>query len=173
MFGPQGRVSRTFADIRRRGLPPLKHIETWKRVSTPSECTIIPNAEVKKRLKSVSNAFAQVENISLGNLDLCLPPNSSIEIKPAQITIVTRVCKIDFSIQDGFLEHSSSLPGTNYAQPLFEGAPRYSTTMFGVRVTTEFFALRAQDRLIDKYQDWAKRVVSGARVWLEGPAPTS
>jgi hypothetical protein len=31
--------------------------------------------------------------------------------------------------------------------------------MFSVRVTTEFFALRAQE-LIDKYQDWAKRVVS-------------
>lgn len=49
--------------------------------------------------------------------------------------------------------HMSSLPGTNAAQPLLpDGSPRYSYTIFGVRVTTEFFALRAQDRFIEKYE---------------------
>jgi hypothetical protein len=145
-------------------------IQTWTRTSAPSECTIITNEEVRKRLKDISNLFAKVEQISLGNFNLCLPPNSSIEIKPTQITIVTGVCKIEFAIQEGYLEHMSSLPGTNLAQPLYDGVPRYSTTAFGIRATTEYFALRAQDRLIEKYQDWAKRVVSRAKIWLEGPA---
>ena len=148
-------------------------IQTWRGTSTPSECTIVTNAELKKQLKDISNAFAKVEQIGLGDFNLCLPPNSSIEIKPTQITILTRVCKIEFAIQEGFLEHMSSLPGTNLAQPLYEGAPRYSTTAFGIRAITEYFALRAQDRLIEKYRDWAKRVVSGARIWLEGPASYS
>jgi hypothetical protein len=143
--------------------------ETWKGVSTPSECTTIRNVEVMRRLKEISNTFAEVQQVSLGNRDLCLPPNSSLEIKPDQVTIITRVCKMTFALQ--VLSYMSNHPdGTLAPPPLFEGAPRYSTTNLGIRVTTEYFALRAQDRLIDKYQGWATRVVSGARIWLEGPA---
>lgn len=147
--------------------------ETWQRLSTPSECTTITDAEIKQRLGDISNSFAKVESISMGNQNLCLPPHSSIEIKPAQITIITRICRIDFAIQEPFMMHMSSLPGTNAAQPLLaDGSPRYSYTIFGVRVTTEFFALRAQDRFIEKYRGWAGRVVSGAERWIEGATPT-
>jgi hypothetical protein len=148
--------------------------ETWKGVSTPSECTTILNVEVKKRLKDISNAFAGVQQISLGDRDLCLPPHSSMEIKPDQVTITTRICKISFALQEQFLSTMSIYPGGTAAPPpMFEGAPRYSTTNLGIRVTTEYFALRAQDRLIDKYKDWATRVVSRARIWFEGPATAS
>ena len=145
--------------------------ENWMTVSKPGECTAISTAEVKKRLNNISNAFADVPEISPGNFNICLPPNSSMEIKPDHITITTSVCEIAFAVQ--MLSNMSNYPGNYTAPPMFQGAPRYSTTDFGIRVTTTYFALRAQDRLIDKYKSWTTSVVSRARIWLEGPAAVS
>lgn len=44
-----------------------------------------------------------------------------------------------------------------------DGLPRYATVDIGARATTEFAALRAQDRDLAKYQKWANRLVEGVK----------
>jgi hypothetical protein len=146
-------------------------MSTWQMSSAPSECTTVDLVAIKQRLTDVNNSYANVQQISFLSRGLCLPPHSKLEIKESEIIITTRICKITLLVIDGFAMHSSTLPGASREIELLpDGSPRYGTTTLQLRATIEYFSLRAQDRYIAKYRDWANRVVAGAKEWLEGPA---
>jgi hypothetical protein len=136
--------------------------------SKPDECTTVTKAQLQKLLLDAGNFFAD-GNMFFGPQALCLPPRSTIEVRPDALILINPFCDISFA-----LEASGSVayyqPGTGaLEQPtLLNGESKLETRTTGIRVTVRCSAVRAQHRDMPKYQDWSKRVVSGAQNWFMG-----
>jgi hypothetical protein len=147
----------------------------WAGLSTPKECTKIDGTSIRQQLRKTGNIFADAAFGQLSD-SLCLPPNSSLTITSIStptstsrvLSLTSPVCEISFYSKD-FIIWSSTTPGNNNAPSpqLPDGTVRYANVDHGVRATITYFALRAQDRDLSKYQSWAKRVVAGATQWFE------
>jgi hypothetical protein len=157
-------------------------ITLWSRVSKPNECTLIPMNTIRRQLKASGNMFADIQIALMGdNASLCLPPHALLEITPNVVRIRSLVCSISFTLQEPFAEiriadpHAvaiAKLTGqliSTDSPKLPNGSPRYVMVTTGARANVGFGALRAQDRNLSKYQDWAKRVVDGVKGRFEQP----
>jgi hypothetical protein len=136
--------------------------------SKPGECTMVTKGQLHKMLSDAGNFFADA-NMFSGPQVLCLPPQSKIQVSSDGLLLTNPLCDISFT-----LEPSGSVayyqPGTGaMVQPtLPNGEPKLETRITGIRVTVRCSALRAQHRDMPKYQDWTKRIVSGAQNWFMG-----
>lgn len=136
--------------------------------SHADECTEVTRAQLRTLLLDAGNAFAD-GNMFFGYQALRLPPKSTIEVKAGSVVLQNPLCKISF-----VLELSGSVafyePGTGaLVQPtLPNGELKLETRLTNIRVTVRCSAMKAQHRQMPKYQDWSKRVVSGAQSWFMG-----
>jgi hypothetical protein len=134
--------------------------------SRPHECTMITTDEIRTKLLNAGNSFADA-GTSLRSL--CLPPRSALQVAADGVTLLNPFCEISF-----VLEPSG---GISYTQPfthglthpkLPNGESALETRATNIRVTTRYSRMRAQHRDMPKYQDWSKRLVSGAQNWFMG-----
>jgi hypothetical protein len=63
-------------------------------LSAPHECTHISLDQLRRNLAQAGNMFANAENIGMGRVSICLPPNSTIDVTANSVVLTTRVCQI-------------------------------------------------------------------------------
>src|SRR6266566_2799236 len=112
------------------------------------------------------NLFAE-GNVFFGAQSLCLPPRSRLRIASDGVTITNPFCKISFTV----VPSGSILfvkPGTQGLEQavLPNNEPQFETRVTGIRVMVHYTGIRAQHRDMPKYQDWSKRVITGAQNWF-------
>jgi hypothetical protein len=122
-------------------------------LSAPHECTHFSVDQLRGKLTQAGNMFANAENIGMGIVSLCLPPNSTIDVTANSVVLTTRVCQISIDL--------------SFAAGHFPD-PRNATVVMGTRATVRYYAYRAQARDLIKYQAWAKRLVEGLKTRFPG-----
>jgi hypothetical protein len=141
-------------------------ITTWEPLSAASDCTAIAIDQLRAKLASVGNIFANAV-ATFTNRRLCLPPKSTVVVTANSVVLTARVCQISINLREPFVTMSSNDPAqpTSATMPLLaNGQPRYANVVMAGRVTVEYFGLRAQARNLAKYQKWVKRIVEGIKV---------
>jgi hypothetical protein len=134
--------------------------------SKPDECTVITKDQLRRMLLDAGNSFADGDML-FGRQSQSLPPRSALQVRADGLTLTNPFCEISF-----ILEPSGGIvftrPGTHaLEQPLLpNGEPTLETRAAGIRVTVRSSAIRSQHRDMPKYQEWSKRVVSGAQSWF-------
>lgn len=137
---------------------------------------------IREKLRAAGNIFADIQLGMRGqNASLCLPPNAILDVTENSVAIRSRVCSVSFMLQEPFSSmmtlnpaevaaaRKTKQPISATVEKLPDGSPRYSIVTIGARTTVEFDSLRAQDRNLDKYQQWTKRVAEGLKTRLEWP----
>jgi hypothetical protein len=150
------------------------------RLSKPDECALVTIDTIRKKLKASGNMFADISIGMMGDkASLCLPPHAVLDITQNSVAIRSYVCSITFTLQEPMSSMMTIDPHVVAAsrltrQPiraevptLADGSPRYLTVDIAARATVEIASLRAQDRDLSKYQNWAKRVVEGVNARFE------
>lgn len=133
--------------------------------SKSEECTPITQDLVIKKLHAAGNSFASSGQY-LPNWHLCLPPNSTMVISSDGLILENPFCKISFTLQSaGWV--SNIKPETQYSPLLPNGDSRYETRVINIKANVTYFALRAQNVEMPKYQSWATRTLDGLRNWFE------
>jgi len=140
-------------------------LQTTRGVSEPRECSSFAEPDLRERLRSAHNDFADAPFI-VASGKLCLPPGTTLEISADTVTLQNPFCRIVF-----VAEHPSHAilnvdPESHGYIPLPSGEPRFEIRTMGLNVETTFFALRAQHRDSGRYRAWAARIVDGARAWF-------
>jgi hypothetical protein len=153
------------SEVRVRG-PSVGTITTIQPLSRPTECTIVTSTQLQAMLASSGNVFVAGP---MPREQICLPPNSSLVLAGSSLAIITPFVRIEFDVGPS----ASAMfvqPGTPaiVAPTLPDGSPQYETRVHSVRATTVYAGIRAQHRDIERYQQWAERVVNGAQTWFEG-----
>ena len=152
-------------EVRVQG-PSLGTITTVEPLSKPAECSTITSTQMEALLAKAGNAFASVP---LFRAQICLPPDSSLDVQDSSLSITTPFVRISFAVEPiGGVMFVKPGTGTQEAPRLPDGSPQFETRAHSVRATTEYTWIRAQHRDIDRYQRWAERVVTGAQRWFEG-----
>lgn len=134
---------------------------TAHRVSTPRECSIFREADLHARLTTAHNLFYDAAITMIGG-ELCLPPQTILNITGQSVTLRNRMCEIVFE-----LDVPDSIVYGRPGSGGLDGLERYATRVLGFNVSTKFFALRAQHPDSIRYKAWASRVVENARLWFE------
>jgi hypothetical protein len=150
--------------------------------SKPDECTLVTKDQLRTMLLNVGNSFAD-GNMFFGQQFLSLPPRSTLQVTAAGVTLTNPFCELSFALEpSGGVRYgrlaTDEKPLTTAAavddwikrsQPsLPNGEPVFESRTTGIRVTVRYSAIRAQHRDMSKYQDWSKRLVSGAQNWFMG-----
>ncbi len=142
-------------------------IMTTNPQSKPEECTTLTAAQITALLTGAGNSFARVQPAISGGRSICLPPDSTFEVREKALVVRTPICQMSFTV-DLADAISYSQPGSGGQTPqLPSGGARYETRWVGFDVETTYFALRAQHRHSAKYREWCTRVISHAREWFE------
>lgn len=132
--------------------------------SAPDQCHQLTSDAVRRKLERVGNPFAAARLFS--HQQVCLPPGSQVELKRDAILIDTPLLALRFDFaasgSGNFVK-----PGGDEAPVLGDGKPQFVTSFVGLNVTTAYSRIRAQNRQMQKYKDWALRVVTGAQEWFE------
>lgn len=136
------------------------------RMSSPSDSTVFEQAEIQSKLLKAGNLFANTfgSNVFVSSSKLFFPIRSTIKIGSTNFSIQNPVCKINFEVE----QYVSLFPGYTKAeiqQPVEQRKPDIHVVK--LNATTTFFALHAHDPERGKYEEWAKRLVSRAKGWLE------
>jgi hypothetical protein len=148
--------------------------------SRPDESTVVTKDQLRTMLLNVGNSFAD-GGMFFGQQFLSLPPRSTLQVTAIGVTLTNPFCEISFTLEpSGGVRYGrvASEPLTTAAavddwlkrsQPaLPNGESVFETRATGIRVTVRYSAIRAQHRDMPKYQDWSKRLVSGALNWFMG-----
>jgi hypothetical protein len=141
-------------------------ISRWRSLSTADECTAFTAEQLRTKLATAVNMFANAA-ISFTQAKLCLPPKSTIVITANTVVLTTRVCQISIEFEEPFVMMSSSdpaQPNTASMPLLANGEPRFANVVIAGRVTVKYFGSRAQARNLAKYQSWARRITDGLKV---------
>jgi hypothetical protein len=117
-------------------------------VSTPRQCTVFREEDLRSRLTVAGDLF-QGAPIMLTGGELCLPPQTTLEISAQSVVLRNPICEILFVVD---------VPGAvRYGKPKTQPTTheeQYETRVLGFDVKTTFFALRAQHRDSAKYHNW-------------------
>ena len=154
-------------------------VTQWVGLSPPEECSSVSVETIREKLRAAGNIFAETENITFGRPTICLPPHAVLDLTQNSVSVRSRVCGIIFTLQEPFSSmmgvdphelaaaKANGQPVTATVPTLSDGSPRYRTVDIAARATVEFAGLRAQDRDLAKYQDWARRVTEGVKTRFE------
>jgi hypothetical protein len=152
----------------------LGTIQRFQFLSSPDkteQCTKVNIAKIQGQLRKIGNSFADYKLQGMPFEYMCLPPNSSIDITPDRVVIDTPYCTIRFDVE-GMVMSQFSSPGSPQERPTLQnGQPRFETRTGIIRITINYNRLRAQSRMMGKYQAWANDVVARARTWFSTEAP--
>jgi hypothetical protein len=150
--------------------------------SRPDECTVVTKDQLRTMLLNVGNSFAE-GGMFFGQQFLCLPPRSTLQVTAVGVILTNPFCEISFTLEPSGGVHygrpaSGEKPPSTAAEVadfierseprLPNGEPVFERRATGIRVTVRYSAIRAQHRDMPKYQDWSKRLVSGAQNWFMG-----
>jgi hypothetical protein len=136
--------------------------------SKPDECAVITKDDIRNMLLKAGNWFSE-GNVFFGGQSLCLPPGSKLRVTNDGIRITNPFCEISFTVvpSGSVLFVKPGTQGLNQAL-LPNGEPEFETRATGIRVTVRYTGIRAQHRDMPKYQDWSKRITTGAQNWFMG-----
>ncbi len=139
---------------------------TVQRSSKDVECTLFTPDQIKTRLGSAGNLFAE-SPLPMTSGALCLPPRTTLAITSEALVIANPYCRISFALRpSGSVDYMN--PGTGEEiRHLLSKEARFETRLTGLEVEIHRLALYSQHRDAPKYYDWARRLVQGARVWFE------
>ncbi len=101
-----------------------------------------------------------------GRKELHLPPSSNISIGRTNISIRSPFCEISFEFEEAEGMHFEK-PGDETRPMMTNGEPRFVTYVVPTRVTTRFLKLRTHHPERSDYENWTKRLIVKARLWLE------
>jgi hypothetical protein len=133
-------------------------------LSKPSECSKVGEEELRSKLRSAGNVFANVP-VSLTMNDVCLPPGTIVQVSPTALVLRNPVFQIVLEIEDP--------GGVNFVQPdgnaevpkLPDGRPRFENHLRGLNIEITFLALRAYHPHRERYEEWSKRLVERLTRW--------
>lgn len=136
-------------------------------ISSGADCTAFSQSDLQAILKTAGSPFAGLP-LSLVGGRLCLPPGSTIRMSTTGLEIRTPYCTVSFVVEPS-QSVSYAEPGSQGQVPQARsGGPRFETRLTAIRSTVKYSWVRAQSRDMEKYVQWAQRVVNGARLWFEG-----
>jgi hypothetical protein len=139
-------------------------VGTKQRVSNTSDSTSVSLDSIKAQLASSGNLLAG--HFRSHGPEMRLPLGSKLSIERRSIRVVTSVCDISFEIEpSGAVDFID--PTTNAVSQRVDGHPQFENRLIGVRIKTQFRALRAKSPSRQKYEDWFKRLIAGSRECLE------
>jgi len=133
-------------------------------LSKPSECSKVGEEELRSKLRSAGNVFANAP-VSLTMNDICLPPGTIVQVSPTALVLRNPVFQIVLEIEDprgvSFVQ-----PGSNAEVPkLPDGRPRFENHVRGLNIEITFLALRACHRQRERYEEWSKHLVEQLTRW--------
>jgi hypothetical protein len=102
---------------------------------------------------------------------MCLPPRSSIDVRPSTVLIKTPFCQIRIDIEELWISRHSEMPGTNDMPMTKDNRPRFETRTGIIRTTVKYDWILAQSREMPKHETWANDVVERARKWFDPEFP--
>ena len=135
-------------------------------LSRPSECTKVTDQEIRALLRKAGNSFADMPH-KIAFTDICLPPNTALDISSTAVILRNPVVRIELTIDDP--------GGGNYIQPgsttmevpqLPDGHPRFETYLRALNIEITFSRFRANHPLREKYEQWSKSVVERLNIWF-------
>ena len=157
-----------------------------------SDCTKLSFKEIRLTLSQKRNLFSDVPFFPVDNLNICLPPQSTISVVNARqdstywlgvnghkypaykggdkVVLRNPYCQISLHPTVISVHLSSPRSGSESANagPLFTRTPPQSADVLAhVDIDVYFFALRSQSRKIGMYRDWTKRIVKEAQEWWD------
>jgi hypothetical protein len=137
-----------------------------------AECAKVEITEIQSKLRQIGNVFADYKPTLTPSSFMCLPPRSSLLIKPNEISIRTPFCEIRFVVEQPWIMKSNGKPGTTVGDVFLpDGKQRFETRDGIIRATIGYERFRAQSREMPKYQNWANDVVDRARKWFDPTVP--
>ena len=140
-------------------------VMTWQRMSQPSECTNVDETQLRRLLERTGNIYAEAPLHVIGG-NLCLPPKTSISLTEVKLEITNPFVQLVFLLQpSGAVSYMK--PGTGSAVSLPNGGSQYETRLIGIQVDINFRALRANHRVMPKYQAWTADLLRETRKWFE------
>jgi hypothetical protein len=141
-------------------------VMTWQRISQPSECTNVDQAQLHHLLERAGNIYAGAPLRIMGS-NLCLPPKTRISLTEGRLEIANPFVQVVFLLQpSGAVSYVE--PGTGLGVSLPSGGSRYETRLIGIQVDINFRALRANHRVMPKYQAWTADLLRETMKWFEG-----
>jgi hypothetical protein len=142
---------------------------TFNRVSAPKDCASFTLAQLNSQLVDAGNVLAPVGVQGDGNVDICLPPATSLHVRADSFTLENPFCRIDFAIGvKGTVLYVH--PTSRSRENLPSGESRYEERPIGIRLTVSWSPWRAQSRDLPRYRAWVDRLTAGLREWFEGRA---
>lgn len=123
--------------------------------SRPDECTLISRDKIVDELIRSGNPFAGAAKKFLDDRQICLPPNSQVEISNGTLNLTNPFCQISFTF-----DLQASVMNTS---------PEREEKILGIRGKITYFSLRAQHVEMPKYELWTKDIVNGLKSWYGTP----
>jgi hypothetical protein len=134
------------------------------------QCTKVGWEMIQGMLRQANNAFADFKPTGLFQF-MCLPPRSSIDVRPSTVLIKTPFCQIRIDIEELWISRHSEMPGTNDMPMTKDNRPRFETRTGIIRTTVKYDWILAQSREMPKHETWANDVVERARKWFDPEFP--
>ena len=141
-------------------------ITTTHGPSNEKDSKVLLEKDLRTALSLADNAFSQAPLLIMTGR-LCLPPKTELTISGKSLTLRNPVCQIRFTFDRLVLDLRNPATAEIEVAKLPNGEPQFETRNVGIVVETTYFALRAQHRQKRKYEEWATRLVNGAREWFE------
>jgi hypothetical protein len=134
-------------------------------VSKSDECSAYSEIEIKQMLSVAHNAFANAPlKIFAGKL--CLPPHTDLRISNDSVTLKNPFCQLVFTVSNPAHMILNVDPLSRMFVDLGNGESRYEIRTMGIKAESIFFALRAQSRSHQQYEDWTNRLTDGVSDWF-------
>jgi hypothetical protein len=130
------------------------------------QCTKITSAYLEDQMIKAGNTFAGAKLQGMPFDYMCLPPNSTLTLDAEKVAIKTPFCAIVFGVDQMPIEWDNRKPEAINMDMMADGHPRYTTRVGLIRASIKYDWLRAQSRLIPKYQTWANDVLDRAGKWF-------
>lgn len=150
-------------------------MQSFKRVSTDTDCTVVSPTEVKRQLESSGNLFADLDLTILGPAGVCLPKHSEVFITRTSVTLSNPWCKVVLTVQEpnSFLPGRPELiqvgkPRTIQDEKLPDGTSRFTSMLMPIDIRIDYHALYAKHREMKKVREWTSQLIPAIQVWYEG-----
>lgn len=139
---------------------------TLQPTSKDKECAIYRQEDVRAKLKTAGNLFADSD---LGGANrLCLPPDTTLEISPHSITFENHFCRAMWKLDEIPISMSHMKPGSQGDVPMTaSGKPQFDSRVSGLNAEVTYFALRAKSPAMQKHKAWITRLMIDSHTWFE------
>lgn len=150
-------------------------MQSFMRVSTDTDCTVLSPTELKRQLESSGNVFADLDLTILGASGVCLPRHSKVFTTRTSVTLSNPWCKVVLTVQEpnSFLPGRPELiqagkPRTIQDEKLPDGTSRFTNMLVPIDVRIDYHALYSKHREMKKVREWTSQLIPAIQAWYEG-----